>query len=98
MKKTIWMIALGLLLAANSFAADKVTEYQGSEPKDKVTTSWSSEKGYLEVTTRNNTFRVFPCGELRKLTWEKLNPNEDAPVFTTISTSGRSISGTYVYY
>jgi len=37
---------------------------------------------YIEVVTRNTTYRIYPCGKLEKLTWKELNQNEDKPVIT----------------
>ena len=47
----------------------------------QVTAKMNTE--YIEVVTRNATYRVYPCGKLEKLTWKELNRNEDKPAATS---------------
>lgn len=56
--------------------------------KPQITMKWvepdkANPDGYLEITTRNGAiFRIYPCGEVRKQEWKKLNENEDNNTIT----------------
>ena len=78
MKKGIVLIVVMVMLfAASGFCADKpksikedlkVTRVEGNGGKD----------GYIEIATRSgNVYRVWPCGEVKKLTWKEIAPNTE---------------------
>ena len=97
MKRMTLILAAALVFAANVAGARDGGAYMKTDTeaifefKDSHITV--DNKGeFIEITTRNNTLRVYPCGQVDKLTWEKINRNEDRITDITGSAWGISVT------
>lgn len=78
MKKGIVLaVIIIVLLATSGFCADKPKSI-----KEDLKVTWvegnGKKDGYIEVTTRSgDVYRIWPCGEVKKLTWKEIAPNNE---------------------
>lgn len=75
MKKIVLIIAAVLCLTAPAMAM-QVADFELADGKS-IHTEGEKNGKYIEVKTDHATYRIYPCGQLEKLTWKELNPNED---------------------
>jgi len=89
-----FIITLALLIP--SVVSAKETSEVFKTKDGTIQIQVDDSKDYIEIVTRNNiSYRVYPCGQLKKNTWKELNPNED------VNTGRQLLFGTMrggVYY
>lgn len=78
MKKVIILaVIIVALLVTSGFCAEKPKSI-----KEDLKVVWvegnGKKDGYVEVTTRSgDVYRIWPCGEVKKLTWKEISPNNE---------------------
>lgn len=78
MKRIFLVLIMVVFLATSAFsAADKPKSI-----KEDLKVTWvegnGKKDGYIEVTTRSgDVYRIWPCGEVKKLTWKEIAPNTE---------------------
>jgi hypothetical protein len=92
MKKKLFVVLVVLsLLSTPAFALVKE-----SNVKQDITVTWiegvKGKDGYIEVLTRSrDTYRIYPCGKVEKLTWKEIAPNTEVTTTYSIVDSGNSV-------
>ena len=97
------MATTGIVMAAGSCLLSGDVSVQDEKGKELMSVEYVYEgkkmsAGYLLVKTKSgNEFRIYPCGEVRKLIWKEINPNEEGSSLTAITGANvlRFNNGTY---